>query len=331
MVPPRPWMAITGSPVPACSVEMWPPRVRTSSKRRRPGVSSPLVAARKPTPRWRLRRTCRRPAGTRPSRRGRPRRSRARSRVGGQRGVGIALGRGLEAGAAVEHGVVVLAVGDRQADPHGARPGVGDGRVVAPDKLGQHRDDAGLLRSGHLGHLPTIAQPKVTSIRSRLASRRAPNLPVAPRGRRRGPRGVGIGRCRRSLAVAVRRVAARPRGRVVGARAPGRPRARVHRGAGRDGVTLGTYLQSSALSALGSRLARGVAGQRRDARRVAWSRALGLARVDLARRPHRRARDDRRRRVRDRDDGARARAATTGSSRSCSTRACSWSCCSRRC
>ena len=232
--------------------------------------------------------------------------SRQVCRVGGQRGVGLAppRARGGAPPSSTASWSSPSVTARRMRTGRG--PGSATVSVVAADQLGQHRDDAGLLRSGHLGHLPTIAQPKVTSIRSRLASRRAPNPPVAPRGRRRGPRGVGIGRCRRSLAVAVRRVAARPRDRVVGARALGDPRARVHRRAGRD--RRDARHLPAVVGALGARprLGRGVAGERRDARRVA-GRGARAGEGDLAGRPHRRARDDRRRRVGDRDDGARAR------------------------
>ena len=47
--------ATTGGPLPASSVESRTRRVATVRKRNRAGSSCPLVAARKPTPRWRLR------------------------------------------------------------------------------------------------------------------------------------------------------------------------------------------------------------------------------------------------------------------------------------
>src|SRR3954468_3309550 len=74
LVPPSPWTARTGGPWPASIVEILWCRVATVRNRSRPSCAAPLVAARKPTPRCRSRRTDSRPAWKAPIP---PRRSRA--------------------------------------------------------------------------------------------------------------------------------------------------------------------------------------------------------------------------------------------------------------
>ena len=60
-VAPRPCSRMTGSPEPASIVEISPSAVWTGRSFRRPGPVGGAVAARNPTPRWRSRRTLRRP------------------------------------------------------------------------------------------------------------------------------------------------------------------------------------------------------------------------------------------------------------------------------
>src|SRR3954468_10340128 len=56
LVPPSPCRQRIGSPTPASTIEIRLLLLRRVLKVRRPGCWLPLVAARKPTPRWRLRR-----------------------------------------------------------------------------------------------------------------------------------------------------------------------------------------------------------------------------------------------------------------------------------
>ena len=62
-MPPSPWSITTGSAsgCPARATAMLPIAVRTRASTSRPGSRLPLVAARKPTPRWRSSRICSRP------------------------------------------------------------------------------------------------------------------------------------------------------------------------------------------------------------------------------------------------------------------------------
>ena len=61
LVPPSPCRQTSGLPVPPAAVATVPKLVRTDPSSNRPGSLLPVVAARKPTPRCRLRRTSRRP------------------------------------------------------------------------------------------------------------------------------------------------------------------------------------------------------------------------------------------------------------------------------
>ena len=61
MVAPRPCSSTTGSPCPALSSAMSPSSVSTRPTSRRSGPVMPVVAARKPTPRWRSSRSFSRP------------------------------------------------------------------------------------------------------------------------------------------------------------------------------------------------------------------------------------------------------------------------------
>ena len=158
LVPPRPCRQTSGRPVPPVAIASSPLSVRSRRSSSRPGSRLPLVAARKPTPRWRLRRTD-----------SRPRRKAAMPAlhvvlhlrpgggVGPQQRVGLAGGGRAQRGAAVaEQHVVVAHAGDLEAD---ARLAAGHeqcrGVVAVDQRLERGVAAPGAARGGHPCHGPS--------------------------------------------------------------------------------------------------------------------------------------------------------------------------------